>query len=251
MAVQTRQSAACLGRALIWSGWMLFRQYSLIEKWQPRQSTEVRQDKLTLRTRRVGPRTKSALRGVKKVKRSIALFLSPDGFPQKLESSLAWTAATVTDQYDWSYELDESELDDLSSAQTPSSPPVHFRRRAQRPRVQGHSWHPCRAMYQRRKRRRLRRHRLSRGHHSRAARPPAQRPLLYHQPAANNHAERVIIQYARRGFTRYWGLPRSANIPAVTEAQAEALDAVPLAAEKHALALALRPGDIQFVNNLS
>lgn len=77
------------------------------------------------------------------------------------------------------------------------------------------------------------------------------RPLLYHQPAAGNNPERVIIQYARRAFTGYWGLPRTANIPAITEAQAEALDAVHFTAEKHALALEFRPGDIQFVNNLS
>lgn len=40
----------------------------------------------------------------------------PDGFPQKLESSLAWTGATVTDQYDWSYELNRSELEEIQQA---------------------------------------------------------------------------------------------------------------------------------------
>ncbi|KND86428.1 hypothetical protein TOPH_08915 [Tolypocladium ophioglossoides CBS 100239] len=77
------------------------------------------------------------------------------------------------------------------------------------------------------------------------------RPLLYYQPAIDNYPELLITQYARRSFVGYWGLPRSANIPPITEAQAEALDALHFAAEKHAVALEFHPGDIQFVNNLS
>lgn len=77
------------------------------------------------------------------------------------------------------------------------------------------------------------------------------RPLLHYQPANGEDPERLIIQYARRGLTGYWGLPRSANIPPITEAQAEALDALHFTAEKHAVALEFKPGDIQFVNNLS
>lgn len=49
----------------------------------------------------------------------------------------------------------------------------------------------------------------------------------------------------------YWSLPRTPTIPAITEAQAEALDALHYTAEKHALALQFKAGDIQFVNNLS
>ncbi|EGX89135.1 taurine catabolism dioxygenase [Cordyceps militaris CM01] len=77
------------------------------------------------------------------------------------------------------------------------------------------------------------------------------RPLLYHQPAADGAPERLIIQYARRSFTGYWGLPRSADIPPITEAQAEALDALHFTAEKSAVSLEFQAGDIQFVNNLS
>ncbi|OAA58784.1 taurine catabolism dioxygenase [Cordyceps fumosorosea ARSEF 2679] len=80
------------------------------------------------------------------------------------------------------------------------------------------------------------------------------RPLLYHQPArpdADDAPERLIIQYARRSFTGYWGLPRSADIPPITEAQAEALDALHFTAERSAVALEFQAGDIQFVNNLS
>ncbi|KFY03863.1 hypothetical protein O988_01172 [Pseudogymnoascus sp. VKM F-3808] len=58
------------------------------------------------------------------------------------------------------------------------------------------------------------------------------RPLLYHQPETEKCSKRVIIQYARRVFTGYWMRPRSANIPPITEAQAEALDALHFLAER-------------------
>ncbi|WPH01853.1 Clavaminate synthase-like protein [Acrodontium crateriforme] len=77
------------------------------------------------------------------------------------------------------------------------------------------------------------------------------RPLLYHQAATKKSSERLIIQYARRYFTGYWGLPRSPDIPPITEAQAEALDALHFTAEKYAASLDFHKGDIQFVNNLS
>ena len=63
--------------------------------------------------------------------------------------------------------------------------------------------------------------------------------------------ERLIIQYARRTFTGFQGLPRSSNIPPITEAQAEALDTMHFLAEKYALGLEFKKGDVQFVNNLS
>ena len=61
----------------------------------------------------------------------------------------------------------------------------------------------------------------------------------------------MIIQYARRTFTGYWGLPRSSNIPPITEAQAEALDTLHFLAEKYAVTLDFKQGDIQYANNLS
>ncbi|GJD03995.1 taurine catabolism dioxygenase TauD [Colletotrichum higginsianum] len=70
------------------------------------------------------------------------------------------------------------------------------------------------------------------------------RPLLHHQPAADGVPERLIIQYARRSFTGYWGLPRSSDIPPITEAQAEALDALHFLAEKYAASLDFHVGDI-------
>ncbi|KAF8865686.1 putative TfdA family oxidoreductase [Acephala macrosclerotiorum] len=77
------------------------------------------------------------------------------------------------------------------------------------------------------------------------------RPLLHHTPAKGEDPERVVIQYARRGFTGFLNLPRSEGIPPITEAQAEALDALHFLAEKFSLTLDFQKGDIQYVNNLS
>ncbi|KAI9708246.1 MAG: hypothetical protein M1820_004200 [Bogoriella megaspora] len=80
--------------------------------------------------------------------------------------------------------------------------------------------------------------------------PYTARPLLYHQPATKNTPERVIIQYARRSFTGFQALPRTPTIPPITEAQAEALDALHFTAERFCLGLNFEKGDIQYINNL-
>ncbi|KAL1861884.1 hypothetical protein Plec18170_000707 [Paecilomyces lecythidis] len=77
------------------------------------------------------------------------------------------------------------------------------------------------------------------------------RPLLYYQPPTGSEPGRLIIQYSRRNLTGYLACKRSANIPPLTEAKAEALDAVHFTAEKYAISLDFRKGDIQFANNLS
>ena len=84
-----------------------------------------------------------------------------------------------------------------------------------------------------------------------AEHPYHKRPLLHYQPASNESEERIIIQYARRIFTGYQALPRSPNIPPITEAQAEALDALHFLADQFHVGLDFRQGDIQYVNNLS
>jgi alpha-ketoglutarate-dependent taurine dioxygenase len=61
----------------------------------------------------------------------------------------------------------------------------------------------------------------------------------------------VLIQYARRSFTGFGALPRSTDIPPITEAQAEALDTLHFLAEKFAVSLDFQRGDVQYVNNLS
>ena len=81
--------------------------------------------------------------------------------------------------------------------------------------------------------------------------PYNKRPLLHYLPASDGSEEKIVIQYARRTFTGYQALPRSPNIPPITEAQAEALDALHFLAEQFHVGLDFRQGDIQYVNNLS
>ncbi|KAF8424962.1 hypothetical protein EV426DRAFT_75425 [Tirmania nivea] len=70
------------------------------------------------------------------------------------------------------------------------------------------------------------------------------RPLLYSEQG------RIVIQYSRRHFTGYGAQTRSPHIPAISEAQAEALDALHFTAEKYSLGLNFRKGDIQYINSL-
>ncbi|KIW34525.1 uncharacterized protein PV07_01301 [Cladophialophora immunda] len=77
------------------------------------------------------------------------------------------------------------------------------------------------------------------------------KPLLFHQPATAQTPERVLLQYARRYFTGFGALPRSTAIPPITEAQAEALDAIHFLGERFNVELDFQQGDIQYVNNLA
>lgn len=71
------------------------------------------------------------------------------------------------------------------------------------------------------------------------------RPLLFWED------NKIIMQYGRRSFTGFQGLPRNEAIPAINEAQAEALDSLHFLGEKFALGLNFQKGDIQYINNLS
>ncbi|KAF7987106.1 hypothetical protein HWV62_295 [Athelia sp. TMB] len=75
--------------------------------------------------------------------------------------------------------------------------------------------------------------------------PYTVRPLLTYLDG------RMIVQFARRYFTGFQALPRSNNIPPISEAQAEALDTLQFLAEKYALRIQCQKGDIQYINNLS
>ncbi|KAJ6500652.1 hypothetical protein C8R45DRAFT_820180 [Mycena sanguinolenta] len=72
----------------------------------------------------------------------------------------------------------------------------------------------------------------------------AERPVLY------NEDGHIVIQYSRRHFTGYGAQVRSANIPPISEAQAEALDMLHFYAEKYSLALNFKKGDIQYINSM-
>ncbi|KAL6412676.1 taurine catabolism dioxygenase TauD [Ilyonectria robusta] len=57
------------------------------------------------------------------------------------------------------------------------------------------------------------------------------------------------MNFSRRILTGAPASPRSPMIPPITEAQAEALDAVHFTALKHQLSIPLQEGDIRFINN--
>lgn len=81
--------------------------------------------------------------------------------------------------------------------------------------------------------------------------PYTVKPLLFHQPATDTSEERIITQLARRTYVGYEDLPRSKKIPPITEAQAEALDALHFLGERFHIGLDLRQGDVQYINNLA
>ena len=70
-------------------------------------------------------------------------------------------------------------------------------------------------------------------------------------PATDDTPQRISLQYGRRYFVGFGALPRSADIPPITEAQAEALDTLHFIGEKYCINTEFQKGDIQYVNNLS
>jgi alpha-ketoglutarate-dependent taurine dioxygenase len=60
-----------------------------------------------------------------------------------------------------------------------------------------------------------------------------------------------VIQCSRRFFTGFGALPRSPDILPITEAQAEALDALHFLADSFHILLDFKKGDVQYINNLS
>ncbi|OWY50321.1 Clavaminate synthase-like protein [Alternaria alternata] len=79
------------------------------------------------------------------------------------------------------------------------------------------------------------------------------RPLLYHQPASvdGKTPERILLQYARRYYVGFGQLPRGNHLPPITEAQAEALDALHFLGERFSVSTNFEKGDIQYVNNVA
>ncbi|PWW73184.1 Clavaminate synthase-like protein [Tuber magnatum] len=80
----------------------------------------------------------------------------------------------------------------------------------------------------------------------RAGEPYYKRPLLFNQDG------KVVFAFSRRILTGSEVSPRTKGIPEMTDAQADALDAVHFTADKHALTLDDgQLGDILFWNNMS
>jgi hypothetical protein len=81
----------------------------------------------------------------------------------------------------------------------------------------------------------------------RHGRTPAfiKRPVLYH------HKGKIIFSFSRRLLVGHPpNDPRTVGIPGLTEAQAEALDAVHFAARKYEIRPTMRKGDLRFINNM-
>ncbi|KAE8143494.1 hypothetical protein BDV38DRAFT_233812 [Aspergillus pseudotamarii] len=74
------------------------------------------------------------------------------------------------------------------------------------------------------------------------------RPLLFYQPARGSTPERIILQFSRRSFS---GFGAHSRLNRLSPIQMEALDALHLLAEKSHVAMELKKGDMQFINNLS
>ena len=79
------------------------------------------------------------------------------------------------------------------------------------------------------------------------------RPLLYYQPASvdGKTPERILLQYARRYYVGFGQLQRGNHLPPITEAQAEALDALHFLGERFSVSTNFEKGDIQYVNNVA
>jgi Taurine catabolism dioxygenase TauD, TfdA family len=75
--------------------------------------------------------------------------------------------------------------------------------------------------------------------------PYHQRPLLFY------HKGRIILSFSRVAITGSAASPRNPRIPPITEAQAEALDAVQFIAQRDQIKMSMMPGDARFVNNLA
>ncbi|KAK7928359.1 Clavaminate synthase-like protein [Apiospora marii] len=76
--------------------------------------------------------------------------------------------------------------------------------------------------------------------------PFYKRALLYH------HDSKIILSFSRRLLVGHLPfMPRSPGIPGLTEAQAEAMDAVHFLAKKHEFRPRMLKGDLRLINNMA
>ncbi|VUC33980.1 unnamed protein product [Clonostachys rosea] len=75
--------------------------------------------------------------------------------------------------------------------------------------------------------------------------PYVNRPILYFQDG------KIIMNVSRRQLCGHPHYDRSAGIPGLSEAQAEALDAVHAIAREHEIKTTMQQGDIRFLNNMA
>ncbi|KAK0391429.1 hypothetical protein NLU13_0929 [Sarocladium strictum] len=79
------------------------------------------------------------------------------------------------------------------------------------------------------------------------------RPLLFHQPAGadGRTPDRVLLQYGRRYYVGFGEIPRGGHLPPISEAQAEALDALHFLGERFSVSTNFEKGDMQYANNVA
>ena len=63
--------------------------------------------------------------------------------------------------------------------------------------------------------------------------------------------EKVMFYFSRHPLSGFTGYKRNQSLPAPTEAQLEALDAVHFFAERSSMALPTKTGDVLYLNNMS
>ncbi|KAK1753878.1 putative taurine catabolism dioxygenase TauD [Echria macrotheca] len=77
-------------------------------------------------------------------------------------------------------------------------------------------------------------------------------PAFYRRALMYHHDDKLITSFSRRLLVGHAPFdPRTPGIPGLTEAQAEALDAVHFAAAKHEIKPRMERGDLRFVNNMA
>jgi len=75
-------------------------------------------------------------------------------------------------------------------------------------------------------------------------------PKFYNRALLHSYDEKVIFAFSRRLLVGKPTSPRSASIPGLTEAQAEAIDAIHYIAKKHEIVTPTQKGDMRFINNM-
>lgn len=76
-------------------------------------------------------------------------------------------------------------------------------------------------------------------------------PAYYNRAILFHHEGKAFMNFSRRVLTGHPISGRTLRIPSLTEAQAEALDAVHFTAQKHKLNFATEKGEMRFINNFA
>jgi len=75
-------------------------------------------------------------------------------------------------------------------------------------------------------------------------------PKFYNRALLHCYDEKVILAFSRLLLLGKTTSPRSKSLPGLTEAQAEAIDAIHYIAKKHEIKTSMEKGDMRFINNM-